>query len=68
MAARRLIIAMVLLLAVSTGIAILAPNPSTDDNEVASTTTGASGSTGSTSPTGTTGATGLTGESTTATY
>ncbi len=64
MAARRLIIAMVLLLAVSTGIAILAPNPSTDDNEVASTTTGASGSTGSTSPTGTTGATGLTGEST----
>ena len=73
MAARRLIIAMVLLLAVSTGIAILAPNPSTDDNEVASTTTGASGSTGSTGPTGdgagpgptgTTGATGLTGEST----
>ena len=72
MAARRLIIAMVLLLAVSTGIAILAPNPSTDDNEVASTTR-ASGSTGSTGPTGdgagpgptgTTGATGLTGEST----
>lgn len=75
MAARRLIIAMVLLLAVSTGIAILAPNPSTNDSEVASTTTGASGSTGSTGstggegnagPTGASGATGLTGESTAA--
>jgi len=73
MAARRLIIAMVLLLAVSTGIAILVPNPSTDDSEVVTTTTGASGSTGSTGstgedgkagPTGATGTTGLTGKST----
>ena len=73
MAARRLIIAMVLLLAISTGIAILVPNPSTDDSEVVTTTTGASGSTGSTGstgedgkagPTGATGTTGLTGKST----
>ena len=73
MAARRLIIAMVLLLAVSTGIAILVPNPSTDDSEVVTTTTGASGSTGSTGstgddgkvgPTGATGTTRLSGKST----
>ena len=63
MAARRLIIAMVLLLAVSTGIAILAPNPSTNDSQVVSTTTGATGSTGDTGSTGATGKAGPTGES-----
>lgn len=50
MAARRLIIVMVILLGISTAIAIVVPEPKTDDPQ--EETTGVTGPTGATGPTG----------------
>lgn len=71
MAARRLLIVMLVLLAVSSVIAIVVPEPNRKDSPPqestvtgdtgATGTTGGTGSTGSTGATGTTGATGETG-------
>jgi hypothetical protein len=57
MAARRLIIVMLVLLGISTAIAIVAPNPTEQTTESGSsdTTTGSTGQAGNTGPTGDTG-------------
>lgn len=62
MAARRLIVVMLVLLGVSTAIALVTPQPeSPDSSPDGAGTTGASGATGPTGATGATGATGTTG-------
>jgi hypothetical protein len=61
MAARRLIIVMLVLLAISTAIAILAPDPADQNGDTGQT--GESGATGATVTTGATDATGYTGRS-----
>ena len=63
MAARRLLIVMLVLLGISSVIAIVVPEPDRDDSPAEeTTTTGETGTTGETATTGATGAGGTTGE------